>query len=183
MSYGSFVLGLSHETPQERSVVPKEIIENKILLLRGKKVMLDRDLAVLYGVKTKALNQAVKRNIERFPKDFMFQLTHQEDNGLRSQFVTAKKGGSTSLPFVFTEQGVAMLSTVLKSKQAIAVNIQIMRTFTKLRNMLSSNHLLRKKIEELEKKYDHKFKVIFDVINKLILEEESPKERIGYKTE
>ncbi len=161
-------------------LVPLELIENKILLIRGRKVMLDRDLAVLYGVKTKALNQAVKRNLERFPKDFMFQLTHLEDQGLRSHFVTAKKGGPTSHPFVFTEQGVAMLSTVLKSRQAIAVNIQIIRTFTKLREMLSSHHLLRKKIEDIEKKYDSQFKVIFDVIKQLVTEEEGPKRRIGF---
>jgi len=143
-------------------LVPIETIENKIFLIRGKKVMLDRDLAVLYGVKTQALNQAVKRNLRRFPEDFMFRLTHTEATNWISQFVMSKKQrmGIRRQPYVFTEQGVAMLSSVLKSERAIDVNIQIMRTFTKLREMLSSNHLLRKKLEELEKKYDSHFKVI-----------------------
>ncbi|OGC81433.1 MAG: DNA-binding protein [Candidatus Abawacabacteria bacterium RBG_16_42_10] len=163
--------------------VPIEIVQNQILVIRGKKVMLDRDLAVLYGVETKVLNQAVKRNRERFPDDFMFQLSVIEANGLRSQFVTSKKGGYTRLPFAFTEQGVAMLSSVLKSKQAIAVNIQIMRTFSKLREMLNSHQELRRKIEDLEKKYDGQFKIIFDVINKFLEQDELPKRTIGFQTD
>ncbi len=164
-------------------LVPIEMIENKILLIRGKKVMLDRDLAALYGVKTHVLNQAVKRNLKRFPNDFIFQLTAAEAKCLISQIVISKKegrGGLRKTPYVFTEQGVAMLSGVLNSDRAIAVNIQIMRTFTKLREMLSSHQELRKKIEEMEKNYDTKFKVIFDVIRKLLQEEESPKKRIGF---
>ncbi len=169
----------------ELVLVPLELIENKILLIRGKKVMLDHDLAILYEVTVKALKQAVRRNKLCFPDDFMFQLTKIETQYWRSQIVTSTKvkKGLRWFPFAFTEQGVAMLSSILKSKRAILVNIQIMRTFTKLREMLSSNHLLRKKIEELEKKYDQKFKVIFDVINKLLIEEESPKARIGFRTE
>lgn len=143
--------------------------------------MFDRDLASLYDVKTMVLNQAVKRNIDRFPEDFMFQLTKEEakiwksqiviSESLRSQFVILEKGRgrySKYLPFVFTEQGVAMLSSVLKSKQAIRVNIQIMRTFTKIREMIVGNKTLREKIEAMEKKYDNKFKVVFDVIKRLV---------------
>ncbi len=174
MSDNSFVL------------VPKTIIENKILLMRGKKVMLDRDLATLYGVKTQVLNQAVKRNSSRFPSDFMFQLTQTEAKDWISQIVISKNAqmGIRRLPFVFTEQGIAMLSGVLNSERAIAVNIQIMRTFTKLREMLSSNHLLRRKIEAMEKDYDSKFKVIFDVIKELVSQDEkSPQDKIGFKTD
>ncbi|OGC82179.1 MAG: hypothetical protein A2V81_01620 [Candidatus Abawacabacteria bacterium RBG_16_42_10] len=120
--------------------VPLELIENKILLLRGKKVMLDRDLATLYGVKTHVLNQAVRRNLKRFPSDFMFQLTQTEAKNLISQFVISSWGGLRKYPFVFTEQGVAMLSGILSSDRAIAVNIQIMRTFTKLRGMTKLRH-------------------------------------------
>lgn len=124
-------------------MVSSEIIENKIFLIRGKKVMLDKDLANLYGVETKKLNQTVKRNKERFPEDFMFQLTNLEMLSLRSQIVTSNRGGRRYNTFVFTEQGVAMLSSVLKSERAIRVNIQIMRTFTKIREMIVSNKNLR----------------------------------------
>ncbi len=155
--------------------VPNDRIENKIFFIRGKKVMIDRDLAELYGVETKVLNQAVKRNIKRFPDDFMFQLNKREMEVwetyfLRSQIVTSREahGGRRYAPFVFTEQGVAMLSSVLKSERAIWVNIQIMRTFTKLRDMLSTNKELREKIEKLEGKYDKRFKIIFDTMRKLI---------------
>ena len=162
-------------------IIPEELIENRIFLLRGKKVMFDRDLARLYGVKTMVLNQAVKRNIDRFPEDFMFQLTKEEmeiwrsqivtsgyDSSLRSQIVISKRGGRRYNAFVFTEQGVAMFSSVLKSNQAIRVNIQIMRTFTKIREMIISNKALREKIEAMEQKYDSKFKVVFDVIKRLV---------------
>ncbi len=137
--------------------------------------MFDSDLAVLYGVETKVLNQAVKRNKKRFPPDFMFQLNQMEVDAwglqiLRSQFVTSNKGhgGRRYFPFVFTEQGVAMLSSVLKSERAIQVNIQIMRTFTKLREMIAGNRELRIKIEKLEKKYDKKFKIVFDTLRQFL---------------
>lgn len=165
----------------ELVLVPIEMIQNKIFIIRGKKVMLDGDLAMLYGVEKKVLNQAVRRNIERFPDDFMFQLSLSEAKNLKSQFVTSSWGGIRKPPLVFTEQGVAMLSSVLKSNQAIAVNIQIIRTFSKLREMLSTHGELRKKIEEMEKKYDSQFKVIFDVINQLLIEDESSKRRIGFE--
>jgi len=145
--------------------------------------MIDRDIAQLYGVETKVLKQAVKRNIERFPKDFMFQLTKAELENWRSQIVTSNsdKMGLRYSPFVFTEQGVAMLSSVLKSKRAILVNIQIIRTFTKLREMVSKNELLGRKLEAMEKRYDQQFKVVFDAIRKLLVTEESPKEEIGFR--
>ena len=143
--------------------------------------MLDRDLAGLYQVKTKALKQAVKRNIERFPGDFMFQLSEGEFKNWRSQIVTSnRRGGRRYLPRVFTEQGVAMLSSVLNSKRAILVNIQIIRTFVKLRELLATNGAIRKKIEIMERKYDQKFKVIFDVIKRLLAVEEKPKKRFGF---
>src|SRR3972149_8832881 len=155
---------------QNIEIVPQQVIESKIFIIRGKKVMLDKDLAVLYGVETKMLNRAVKRNIERFPKDFMFQLTKEEYvELLRYQFGTLKRGEhSKYLPYVFAENGVAMLSSVLNSKRAIQVNIQIMRTFTKIREMLATHKELRQKIGEIEKKYDHQFKIVFDVIKCLI---------------
>ena len=156
--------------------------------------MFDKDLSKLYNVKTKALKQQVRRNQERFPGDFMFELTKKEfknwkaqivninDPSLRSQIVTSKKGGSRYLPYVFTEQGVAMLSSVLRSKKAIQSNIQIIRTFTKLREMLLSHKQLREKIEKMETKYDQKFKTIFQVIKKLIQEKMSlPQKEIGFK--
>lgn len=149
-------------------IVPSKIIENRIFLIRGKKVMFDRDLSRLYGVKTMVLNQSVKRNIDRFPEDFMFQLSKPEFENLKSHFVISSWGGARKLPYAFTEQGIAMLSSVLKSKTAIRVNIQIMRTFTKIREMIVSNKVLREKIEAMERKYDSKFKVVFDVINHLI---------------
>jgi len=152
--------------------VPNERIENKIFLIRGKKVMTDRDLAELYGVETRALNQAVKRNIERFPEEFMFQLNKKEteiwqSQILISQFVISSWGGRRKTPMVFTEPGVAMLSSVLNSKKAIQVNIQIIKTFIKLREMIASNKDLRIKIEELEKKYNKYFRVIFETIRSL----------------
>ncbi|MBI5755772.1 MAG: ORF6N domain-containing protein [Nitrospirae bacterium] len=163
-------------------VIPQQIIENKILIIRGKKVMLDRDLAVLYGVEAKVLNQAVKRNFKRFPSDFMFQLSQEEAMELsRSQFVTLKRGQNIKyLPYAFTENGVAMLSSVLNSERAITVNIQIMRTFTKLREMLATHKELRQKIEEMEKKYDAQFKIVFDAIRQIMASPESKEKKIGF---
>jgi len=157
-------------------LLPAEIIEAKIYLIRGKKVMLDRDLAMLYQVFTRNLNKAVKRNIDRFPPDFMFQLTNDELINLKFHFGTSSWGGTRKLPFAFTENGIAMLSSVLRSKRAVKVNIQIMRTFTRLRVLLSGNKELKNKIEEMEKKYDHQFKIVFDAIKALI---ETPKKDIG----
>lgn len=167
-------------------LVPVEIIEKKILLIRGEKVMLDSDLAGLYEVSVKVLNQAVKRNIGRFPEDFMFQLTKEENESLRSQFVTLKKGRGEHrkyLPCVFTEQGVAMLSSVLNSERAVKVNIEIMRAFVKLRQLLSSNAELARKLEALEKKYDAQFKIVFDAIRELMTPPEKNKRKIGFLRE
>lgn len=164
------------------SIIPNERIAGKIYYIRGMKVMLDNDLAELYEVETKALNRAVRRNIDRFPDDFMFQLNQKEfeilryhfgtsnnqAKSLRSQIVTPKRGGRRYFPLAFTEQGVAMLSSVLNSKRAIQVNIQIMRTFTKLREMLSTNKELRDKIEKMERENKENFKIIFKVIAKFI---------------
>ena len=149
-------------------IISQDIIEQKIFVIRGQKVMLDRDLAALYEVETKILNKAVRRNFERFPSDFMFQLTRDEFDNLKFQFGTSSWGGTRKLPLVFTENGVAMLSTVLNSKRAIQVNIQIMRTFTKIRKMLASNASLARKLKSLEKKYDEQFAVVFEAIYKLM---------------
>ena len=167
----------------KNSIVPVEVIENKIYYIRKRKVMLDRDLAELYGVETKYLKQQVNRNIERFPNDFLFQLNKKEFDNLRSQIATSNRGGTRYLPYAFTELGVAMLSSVLRSEQAIKVNIQIMRTFTKLREMLLTHKDLKRKIEDIEKKYDTQFKIIFDAIKKLISPPQKPKKSIGFKPE
>lgn len=165
----------------QQSVVPKERIENLIVLVRGRKVMLDQDLADLYGVETKRLVQAVKRNPDRFPEDFMFQLTKDEFDILRSQIVTSKqRGGRRYAPYAFSEQGVAMLSSVLNSRRAIHVNIEIMRAFVRLRKMLASHVELSRKLEELEKKYDSKFKVIFDILKRLMEPPDKKKRPIGF---
>ena len=168
--------------PDDKSTVPADRIERSILLVRGEKVMLDADLALLYGVETRVLIQAVKRNIERFPEDFMFQLTRQEAENLRSQYVTSSWGGRRYLPYVFTEHGVAMLSSVLKSKRAVRVNIEIMRTFVKLRRMLASNADLARKLDALERKYDAQFKVVFDAIRRLMAPAEPERRQIGFDT-
>jgi len=175
------------------STILLESIESKIFVTRGHRVMLDEDLAVLYEVEIKALNQAVKRNLERFPDDFMFQLTADEfadlksqtgNSSLRSQTVTLKSGRGQHrkyLPYAFTEQGVAMLSSVLRSERAIHVNIEIMRTFVRLRQMLSSNTELSRKLVALEKKYDARFKAVFEAIHDLMSPPESKKKRpIGF---
>lgn len=161
-------------------VMPQEVIESKIFLVRGKKVLFDRDLAALYGVETKVLNRAVKRNIGRFPEDFMFQLSKEELANLRFHFGTSNRGGQRYLPYAFAENGVAMLSSVLNSERAINVNIQIMRIFTKLREMLATHKELQKKIDEMEKKYDHQFKIVFDAIRQLIEPPEPKKKKIGF---
>ena len=166
-------------------LIPHERIEGRIYLFRGKKVMVDRDLAQLYGVATKVLNQAVQRNLKRFPDDFMFQLSKDELNIWRSQIVTSNKErmGLRRSPFVFTEQGVAMLSSVLKSERAITVNIQIMRTFTRMREMLAENTDLRRKIELMEKQYDEQFSVVFEAIRRLSDHGDEDQIEIGFKNE
>ncbi|HOD97434.1 MAG TPA: ORF6N domain-containing protein [Syntrophales bacterium] len=166
-----------------KSLVPVETIEKKILLIRDEKVMLDSSLAILYGVETREIVQAVKRNIGRFPDDFMFQLTAEEFDLLRSQSVISKpvgRGGRRYLPYAFTEQGVAMLSSVLKSERAIKVNIEIMRSFVNLRRMLSSNAELARNLAALEKKYDLQFKAVFDAIRQLMAPPVNPKRKIGF---
>jgi phage regulator Rha-like protein len=181
---------------KELTIIPNETIISRILFVRGKKVMFDNDLAKMYGVETKILNQAVKRNKERFPDDFMFQLNDLETLNLRSQIVTSSldnsqsrsqivtlnHGGRRNNPFVFTEEGVAMLSSVLNSKKAIQVNIQIIRTFKKLREILSENKKMAEKLEKMEKKYDSKISTIFDVLKSLMTEKSKPKNEIGFST-
>ena len=167
------------------SLIPQETIEGKILLIRGKKVMLDRDLAALYGVETSYLKRQVKRNIERFPEDFMFQLSKEELGNWRCQFVTSNSTDKMGLrypPYAFTEQGVAMLSGVLNSPRAVHANIQIMRTFTKLREMILTHKDLQRKIESMEGKYDHQFKIVFGAIKRLLEPPEKPKSRIGFRS-
>ena len=163
-------------------LTPQEVIANKIFLIRGQRVMLDRHLAGLYGVPTRVLNQAVKRNIKRFPDDFMFQLTKEEFKHWRSQFVISNSDriGLRRAPYAFTEQGVAMLSSVLNSERAITVNIHIMRTFVKIKEMLMTHKGLQQKIESMEKKYDKQFRIVFEAIKQLIKEEQKPKKSIGF---
>ncbi len=174
-------------------IVDANVIQKRIYIIRGRKVMLDKDLAVLYGVPTMRLNQAVRRNLKRFPPDFMFVLTKEETSNWisqnaisnsRSQNVILKKQGTNIkyLPLVFTEQGIAMLSSVLKSDRAIDVNIQIIRVFTKLREMVMMYKELREKVEEMEKNNDVNFKKVFQAIRLLITEEEKPKSKMGFDT-
>ena len=170
----------------ETAIIPVERIEHAILAIRGHKVILDTDLAALYGVETKALNRAVKRNMERFPKDFMFQLNVEETRFLRSQFVTLKhvRGQHRKYhPLAFTEQGVAMLSSVLRSKRAVHVNIEIMRAFVRLRRMLQANTVLARQLRDLEKKYDSQFKVVFDAIRQLMTPPAGKPRKIGFKVQ
>lgn len=165
-------------------IVQQEIIEGKIYMIRGHKVMLDSDLAELYAVPTKRLNEQVRRNITKFPSDFMFQLSEAETASLRSQIATLKKGRGEHrkyLPYAFTEQGVAMLSSVLNSERAIQVNIAIIRAFVKLREMLAAHKDLARKLEKMEKKYDAQFKVIFDAIRQLMAQPEPKKKKIGFE--
>jgi hypothetical protein len=175
-------------------LIPHKELIAKIYFIRGKKVMIDYDLANLYGVITKALNQAVKRNIERFPEDFMFQLTDNElenlkshtvtANGddLKSQTVTSSHGGRRTLPFAFTEQGVAMLSGILRSEKAVKVNIAIMRAFVKMRELIDENKELKKKLDELENRYDKQFKIVFDALRQWINPPNKSRKVIGFKT-
>lgn len=169
--------------------IPDEMIMSKIYYVRGYKVMLDKDLAELYDVETKVFNQAVKRNLKRFPSDFMFELTQTEFNSLRSQIVTSKvgRGGTRYLPLVFTEQGVAMLASILNGEKAININIQIVRVFTRIRQMLMDNAELRLAIEEIRKKTENNSKnieVVFQYFDELLEKKENPKPRklIGFKT-
>jgi phage regulator Rha-like protein len=167
--------------PVVTELIPQETIESKIFLLRGKRVMLDGGLAMLYKVETKQLKRAVNRNINRFPDDFMFELTKEEYRALRCQNGTLKRGKHAKyLPYAFTEQGVAMLSSVLNSERAILVNIQIMRAFTKLREMLLAHEDIRRKIEAMERKYDQQFKVVFEAIRKLLEPPPASKRQIGF---
>jgi len=167
------------------AIIPDERIIGKIYYIRGEKVIFDRDLALLYGVEARALNQAVKRNIKRFPEDFMFKLNQEEMLNWKSQIVTSKndKMGLRKPLSVFTEQGVAMLSSVLNSDRAIQVNIQIMRTFTRMRKLLSTHKELRSKIEKMEKSNESNFKIIFKIINRLMMTDSKDKELkiVGFK--
>jgi hypothetical protein len=160
-----------------------EKIEKAIYLIRGETVMLDRDLAGLYGVETKVLNRAVKRNLQRFPPDFMFQLTAEEVDNLRCQIGTSSfsHGGRRYLPYVFTEQGVSMLSSVLNSERAITVNIEIMRAFVKYRRLLVSNTELARRLDELESKYDQQFKIVFVAIRQLMAKPVKDRKDIGFR--
>jgi hypothetical protein len=168
----------------EKILVPAERIEHAILILRGQKVMLDAELAAMYGVDTRELVQAVKRNIDRFPGDFMFQLTAGEFELLRSQSVISKpagRGGRRVAPYAFTEQGVAMLSSVLRSPRAVQVNIEIMRAFVRLRQMLQQNTELARKLAALERQYDGQFKMVFEAIRGLMAPISKDKPRIGFR--
>ena len=166
------------------NLISIESIEKAIYLIRGEKVMLDRDLAFLYGVETGALNRAVKRNLQRFPPDFMFQLTTDESDFLRCQIGISNRGrgGRRFLPYVFTEQGVAMLSSVLNSEQAVLVNVEIMRAFVKLRQLLASNAELSRRLDELESKYDKRFRVVFDAIRQLMTTPTRGRKEIGFRS-
>jgi hypothetical protein len=175
--------------PNTSIALPDESIEDTILLIRGKRVILDHDLARLYGVTTRVLNQAVKRNLDRFPEDFMFQLTEAEAEEwqhlkrLRSQFVILKKGRGTHRkyqPYAFTEHGILMLSSVLKSQRAVQMNIQIMRTFVRLREMLASNEALIERLDKLEESYDAKFKIVFSAIRQLMNPQAVKRKPIGF---
>lgn len=168
----------------ETSLIPIERIDRAILVFRGHRIMLDEDLAGLYGVEVKALNQAVKRNLGRFPDDFMFQLTKKETEILRSQSVTSSSwGGRRTCPYAFTEQGVAMLSSVLRSERAVKVNIEIMRAFVRLRRMLLANTVLARQLRDLEKKYDSQFNVVFDAIRQLMTPPVKKPSKIGFKVD
>ncbi|RPH38179.1 ORF6N domain-containing protein [bacterium] len=166
-------------------ILAPDAVEKHILLVRGQKVILDADLARLYGVPTKRLNQQVRRNLKRFPADFMFELTAEEDQILRSQFAISTKGsgGRRYRSLVFTEQGVAMLSSVLNSERAIQVNIAIMRAFVQLRQILATHKALAKKLEAMEAKYDDQFRAVFEAIHELMRPPDPPRRRIGFRIE
>jgi hypothetical protein len=165
---------------KNKSIIPIERIRQSILMIRGFKVMLDRDLASLYGVETRVLNQAVKRNIKRFPPDFMFQLTREEIRNISQFVICSSDFKHASRAYAFTEQGVAMLSGILNSDRAIEVNVAIMRTFVQLRNILASHEDLARKLNELEKKYDEQFSIVFDAIRQIMSPPVSPKRKIGF---
>jgi len=168
----------------KQSIIPVEKIERSILLIRGEKVMLDADLAVLYGVTTKRLNEQVKRNRNRFPEDFMFQLNEREKEEVVANCDHLKKlKFSPNLPHAFTEHGAIMLATVLNSPIAVNASVQVVRAFVRLRKMIASNKELARKIEELEKKYDSHFKVVFDAIRELMTPPEPKRRRIGFRRE
>lgn len=168
-------------------IVPDEIIMNKIYYIRGQKVMLDSDLAELYGVETRRLNEQVARNADRFPEDFMFRLNENEFESLMSQFATSKRGGRRKLPYMFSEHGVLMLSSILNSKQAIQVNIQVMRIFTRIRQMFVDNTEIRLEIEKIKNKLDNQDKnmeIVFRYLDELLEKQEypnPPRKRIGFK--
>lgn len=167
-----------------KDIIPSEIILYKIYLVRSKKVMLDKDLAELYRVETSQLKRQVRRNIERFPEDFMYELTKEEFEDLRCQFGISRWGGTRYMPMAFTEQEIAMLSSVLNSKIAIQVNIQIMRTFSSIRNMALNYEGLKKKIEKMEEQYDKHFRVVFDALRELLYTQKAPTskiKKIGFK--
>ena len=169
------------ELTAKQALIEYEIVVSKIAVVRGQRVMFAQDLAELYGVETKVLMQAVRRNIDRFPHDFLFQLTNQEFTNLRSQIVNSSWGGTRYLPFAFSEQGVAMLSSVLRSNRAVAVNVEITRAFVCMRVLIGGNRSLAKKINDLEQKYDKQFKVVFQAIYDLMdNREKKPKRKIGF---
>ena len=172
------------DSAREKPALPPERIERSIHLVRGHRVILDRDLAALYGVTVKVLNQAVKRNLDRFPDDFMFQLSWEDVQASRSQIVTLKRGRNVKYrPYAFTEQGVAMLSSVLRSPRAVQVNIEIVRAFVRLRRWLGGHATLARKIDALERKYDARFKVVFEAIRKLMEPPPTPRRRIGFQSD
>jgi hypothetical protein len=165
-----------------RTALSRERVTAAILLIRGRRVLLDVDLASLYGVETRGLNQAVRRNRGRFPSDFMFQLTAREAAALRSQIVISNaRGGRRTRPYAFTEQGIAMLSSVLRSPRAIAVNVTIMRAFVRLRRVSESYAVLARKLDALEGRYDSQFNSVFEAIRTLMLPEAPPRRRIGFR--
>jgi len=168
---------------EQRSLIPLERIERSILLVRGQKVIVDVDLAALYGVTTKRFNEQIKRNRERFPEDFMFQLTKEEANILRSQFATSSWGGRRYLPYVFTEHGALMAANVLNSPRAIQASVHVVRAFVRLREMLASNKELARRLDALEKKYDKQFKIVFDAIRELMAPPAPKKRPIGFFAE
>ncbi|MBS1565391.1 MAG: ORF6N domain-containing protein [Bacteroidetes bacterium] len=172
------------ETGKKTTVVPDEIIVDKIYFIRGQKVMLDKDLALLYSVLTKNLNKAVKRNLKRFPGDFMFQLTQEEFENLRFHFGTSSWGGTRTMPYAFTEQGVAMLSSVLSSDTAIEVNIRIIRIFTRLREMLLTHKDILLKLEQLERQVVQNsgdIQIIFKALKELLTQPQEPRPRVGFR--
>ena len=171
-------------SPLNKTIIPDEVVMGKIYMIRDQKVMLDEDLAELYGVETRRLNEQVRRNLDRFPKDFMFALSEQEFADLKSQNATSSWGGRRKLPNAFTEHGVLMLSSVLNSKQAIQVNIQIMRIYTRIREMLMAHKDVFIRVEQAEKqllKHDQKIELLFTYLSKFIEKEEQPRTEIGFK--